>query len=141
MRFVMFTYPDPELAAVWDSLPPEETQADVERHVEWFRRHRERVLGGEELGWPQEVRTIRRRKGETVVTDGPFVESKEILGGFVVIEAPDLDAALRMAETWPSLDREGGAVSVWPVFVREPSGSGSSSSGAQAASSSGGDRG
>lgn len=139
MRFVMFTYPDPELAAVWDSLPPEETQADVERHVEWFRRHREHVVGGEELDWPQQVRTIRRRKGETVVTDGPFVESKEILGGFVVLDVPDLEAALRIAETWPSLDREGGAVSVWPVFVREPIGA--DTSGAEAASSSGGDRG
>jgi len=54
------------------------------------------------------------------VTDGPFVDSKEIVAGFYVIDAPDLDAALAIAGTNPVV-REGGGVEVRPVhsgFVR-----------------------
>ena len=57
-----------------------------------------------------------------VVTDGPFVETKEVVAGFYVIEAPDLDAALRIAGRNPAT-RQGGGVEVRPVaggFVRPP---------------------
>ena len=119
MRYVMFTYPDPELAATYESLPPEEIQADVARHMAWFEKHREHIVGGEELGFPREARTLRRRGGRVTVTDGPFLETKEILGGFVILEADDIEAALEMASEWPSLDLPGGAVTVQPVYVRE----------------------
>ena len=119
MRYVMFTYPDPELAATYESLPPDEIQADVARHMAWFEKHREHIVAGEELGFPREARTLRRRGGRVTVTDGPFLETKEILGGFVILEADDIEAALEMASEWPSLDLPGGAVTVQPVYVRE----------------------
>jgi hypothetical protein len=49
------------------------------------------------LGFPDTATVIDNRNGEAVVTDGPFVESKEFLAGFWVIDAPDLDVALRLA--------------------------------------------
>jgi hypothetical protein len=119
MRYVMFTYPDPELAATYESLPAEEIQADVARHLAWFEKHRSHIVGGEELGWPREARTLRRRGGRVTVTDGPFLETKEILGGFVILEVDDIGTALEMAAEWPSLDLPGGAVTVHPVYLRE----------------------
>jgi|SRR5262245_46991858 len=49
------------------------------------------------LGAPTTATVIDNRNGETMLTDGPFLESKEYLAGFWVIEAPDLDAALKLA--------------------------------------------
>lgn len=49
------------------------------------------------LGWPSTATVVDNRDGEAVFTDGPFVESKEYLAGFWILEAPDLDVALRLA--------------------------------------------
>lgn len=119
MRCVMFTYPDPKLAATYEQLPPAEVEADVARHMAWFEKHRSHIAGGEELGGSREARTIRRRGGRVTVTDGPFVETKEILGGFIVLEVADMDEALAIAAEWPSLDLPGGAVTVQPVYMRD----------------------
>ncbi len=118
MRYVMFTYPDPELVATYEELPPEEIQADVARHMAWFAKHRGHIVGGEELAYPGEARTLARRSGRFTISDGPFVETKEHLGGFVVLECADMDEALRIAAEWPSLERDGGGVTVQPVYVR-----------------------
>jgi hypothetical protein len=119
MRYVMFTYPDADFAATYEQLPPEEIEADIARHMAWFQKHRAHIDGGEELGFPREARTLRRRGGRVTITDGPFVETKEILGGFIVLEVADLDEAVAIAAEWPSLDLPGGAVTLQPVYVRE----------------------
>lgn len=119
MRYVMFTYPDPELVETYEQLPPEEIQAHVARHVAWFQKHRSHIVGGEELGYPRKARSIRRRGGRVVISDGPFIETKEMLGGFVILETADIDEALRIASEWPSLEAEGGGVTVQPVYERE----------------------
>jgi hypothetical protein len=49
----------------------------------------------------QTAKTIRRRSGKAVVTDGPYAESKEVLGGFILIEARDMGEAVRVAEKIP----------------------------------------
>jgi hypothetical protein len=60
---------------------------------------------------PRDMATSIR---EDMITDGPFIDSKEVVAGFYVIEAPDLDAALAVARTNPVV-REGGGVEVRPV--------------------------
>ena len=122
MRYVLFNWLNPDDAAAWEGMSPEQQQEEVERHVEWFATHREHVLGGEELDEPATVKTLRPgRQGDgVVVTDGPFVESKEILGGFVIIEAADMDEAVRIASDWPSLvTMPNATVQVQPVFTRD----------------------
>jgi hypothetical protein len=57
--------------------------------------------------------TVRVRDGETQFTDGPFAETKEILGGYYVIEVPDLDTALKYASRMPNITY--GSVEVRPV--------------------------
>ncbi len=105
MRYVMFTYVHPEDAAAYEALPAGEQEAFIERHRDWFRKWREHVDGGEELDERTVVKALRPgRQGEgVVVTDGPYVESKEMLGGFVVLTADSLDEAVAMASEWPSM--------------------------------------
>ena len=60
---------------------------------------------------------MRVQNGETLLTDGPFVDAKEHLGGFIVVEVDDLDAALELAARIPAA-RMGGAVEVRPLVER-----------------------
>jgi hypothetical protein len=61
--------------------------------------------------------TVRVADGETLTTDGPFSETKEVLGGFYLYEADDLDSALEVASRIPAA-RMGGAVEVRPIVER-----------------------
>lgn len=61
-----------------------------------------RITGGAVLQRQATATTVHRRDGQTRVTDGPFIEAKEVVGGFYLIDAPDLDVALRLAEVCPS---------------------------------------
>jgi hypothetical protein len=122
MRYVMFTYLSSEDVEAWRAWTPEEQAADVDRHIAWFGKFRDKVAGGEELGEEVRVKTLRRgRQGEgVVVTDGPYVETKELLGGFVVLEVADEAEAIAIASEWPSLQSQAGAtVQLQPVYVRE----------------------
>jgi hypothetical protein len=122
MRYVLFNWLSPEDLADWETWTPEQQQADVQRHLEWFGKHRDHIVGGEELDEPRTVKTLRRgRQGEgIVVTDGPYVEAKELLGGFVILEAESMEQALEIAAEWPSLTTQPNAtVQVQPAFVRE----------------------
>jgi hypothetical protein len=108
MRYVMVTYPSRTRRDWWKAASAAEKREHIERVGAWFRKHRElgRIDGGEELGDPTYVRTLR--KGS--VTDGPFIETKEAIGGFIVLEVPDEATALEVASEWPSLAFEGDAV-------------------------------
>jgi hypothetical protein len=72
------------------------------------------ILGGQELAGKETATTVRVQDGQTLTTDGPFVETKETLGGFFLYEAGDLDAAIEMAARIPAA-RFGGAIEVRPV--------------------------
>jgi hypothetical protein len=63
---------------------------------------------------PEAATTVRVQGGETLVTDGPFVETKEALGGWLLFEADDLDAAIELAARIPAA-RMGGAIEVRPL--------------------------
>jgi hypothetical protein len=77
-------------------------------------RENPRVVGGAALHPVQSSTTLRAREGETVVTDGPFADTKEVFGGWYLVEGADLDAAVEIAGRIPAL-RFGGAVEVRPV--------------------------
>ncbi|HET7466952.1 MAG TPA: YciI family protein [Candidatus Dormibacteraeota bacterium] len=98
-----------------DQLPTAQQQsmmADYEKSAEWFSKYSKagKVVGGEELQGPSTATTISRRNGKVSVTDGPFIESKEVIGGFAIIEVADLDEAIAMAKDWP------GTVEIRPVI-------------------------
>ena len=75
------------------------------------------VIGGEQLQPVETATTVRVQDGETLLTDGPFVDAKEHLGGYCLVEADDLDAALEIAARIPAA-RMGGAIEVRPLVER-----------------------
>ena len=101
----MINWVHPDDATAWEAWSAEEQEADVDRHRAWFGKYAERVTGGSELAYPPVVKTLRPgRQGEGVVTvDGPYLETKEFLGGFVEFQAADMDEAVAIASEWPSL--------------------------------------
>jgi hypothetical protein len=75
------------------------------------------VVGSHQLHPPDTATTVRVQDGRTLTTDGPFIEAKEAVGGFVLFEADDLDGAIGLAARIPAA-RMGGAVEVRPVVER-----------------------
>jgi hypothetical protein len=75
------------------------------------------VTGGAQLQPVSTATTVRVQDGGTLITDGPFLETKEALGGYYLFEADDLDAAIELAARIPAA-RLGGAVEVRPVVER-----------------------
>jgi hypothetical protein len=75
------------------------------------------VYGGAQLQPAASATTVRVKDGATLTTDGPFVEAKEFLGGYYLLEADNLDAALEVAARIPAA-RMGGAIEVRPIVER-----------------------
>ena len=113
MRYVLFTFVGPERVAEWEAMTAAEKQADIGRVLAWFREHGQagRIAGGEELGRPDLARTVRKRG----ISDGPFIETKELLGGFIIVDVESEGMALEMARTWPGIVHDSDRVEVWPV--------------------------
>jgi hypothetical protein len=83
----------------------EEFQAQMKLHTEFAEAVAAAgasLLGGEALERSSTASTVRQGTGEPLVTDGPFIETKEALGGFYVVECKDLDQALALAKLCPS---------------------------------------
>jgi hypothetical protein len=75
------------------------------------------VTAGAQLQPTSTATTVRVQDGRTLTTDGPFIETKEALGGYYLLEAGDLDAAIELASRIPAA-RLGGAIEVRPVVER-----------------------
>jgi hypothetical protein len=75
------------------------------------------MVAGEELASPGAATTVRLRGDETVVTDGPYAEVKEALGGLFVLEVGSLDEAIDYAAKIPGAEH--GAIEVRPIYVDE----------------------
>ncbi|HEY6957593.1 MAG TPA: YciI family protein [Candidatus Limnocylindria bacterium] len=96
-----------------ESEPSPESEKVYADIFKWFEDHHRAghfVDGGEELAATHTATTIRKANGKVTVVDGPFVEAKEAVGGYSIIEAPDMAAALEIAKTWP-----GQGVEVRPI--------------------------
>ena len=96
---------------------PEELQAEHPRWNAYTQELTEAgvLVAGDALEGVDTATTVRERDGETLLTDGPFAETKEGLGGYYLIDVPDLDAALKWAARIPSAPY--GSTEVRPVRV------------------------
>jgi hypothetical protein len=111
MRYACLVYFDPK--DVFNQSPvAEKVLADGYAYIEQLRESGH-LVSNEALQLPNETITVRAREGKMSATDGPFMETKEILGGFLMIEARDLNEAVRLAGGIP-LARLG-TVEVRPV--------------------------
>ncbi len=106
--------------AAWEKLTPEEAATVRANEIpKWAALFNELgpagVLGfSAELDAPRTSKTVRVRDGETIVTDGPFAETKEQIGGLIELEAEDLDAAIAIAARIPVVFRA--SVELRPVI-------------------------
>ncbi len=96
----------------WDKLSEDEKQSVYSAYKEI--NETPGVTSGLQLGSPETATTVRVQEGETVATDGPFVETKEALGGYLIFEGEDLDAAIELAARIPAAHM-GGAIEVRPI--------------------------
>lgn len=115
MKYVLMFTSTPELDA---AVPPERAQEVYGRIYQWFGEHAEHIDdSGAELHPVTTATTVKYGGEAPVVADGPFSEAKEVIGGFSVIDVPDLDAAIAIAKSWPALELPGVAVEVRPMIV------------------------
>jgi hypothetical protein len=113
MQYIILIYPAAD--ADWESLSEDEQNSITGEYLAIQKAPE--VTGGAQLQPPDTATTVRVEDGSMLTTDGPFVETKEVLGGYYTLEAPDLDAALEIAGRIPAA-RMGGAVEVRPVVER-----------------------
>jgi hypothetical protein len=117
MQYMLLIYGEP---GRWESAPEEERNEVRGRYVALAAelREREAYVDGNELQDVAAATTVRVIAGETEITDGPFAETKEALGGYFLIEAESLDEAIAWAAKIPAAAQ--GAVEVRPlVAMRE----------------------
>ena len=121
MKYLLLLNNSVEQLAEWRALSPEHAQARREEALprwaallEWVQQQGIEA-DGLELDEPAHARVVRVRDGETLVTDGPFLETKELLGGYLMADCRDLDQAIELAQRVPLVDR--GSVEIRPVVT------------------------
>jgi hypothetical protein len=119
MRYLLLLANDTADVRAWRTLTPEEAQRAREEEIpRWNQLFR--WLGqqgieteGLELDGPEKARVVKVRDGRTLVSDGPYAETKEVIGGFFVVEAGDLDQAIEVAQRIPVVSK--GSVEIRPL--------------------------
>jgi hypothetical protein len=96
----------------WDALSQEEQGKVYAAYGEINKNPA--VTPGERMAGPESATTVRVQDGKTLTTDGPFVDIKEAIGGYLFFEADDLDAAIDLAATIPAASM-GGAIEIRPI--------------------------
>jgi hypothetical protein len=111
MRYILLIHGSED---AWERLSDAERAAQYERYGKLQREMEEHghYVGGDELAPAASGKLVQVRSGSTTVTDGPFAEAREQLGGYFVVEC-DLDTALRYAAGIPAA--EGGTIEVRPI--------------------------
>lgn len=101
MKYVLLFVDTEQFANELHAMGPAERDRVYERVNQWFAGHADKIQGGSKLQEADTATTVRLEGGEPVITDGPFVEGKEVVSGYVEIDVADLDEAMRMVKTWP----------------------------------------
>ncbi len=112
MKFMLLIYNDP---ALLQQMPAAEFDSQMHECIEHADELRNDgyLLDSQQLEEPATAKSLRIRKGRQTITDGPFSESKEVLGGFNLIEAENMEEALKIAAQFPWA--QSGCVEVRPV--------------------------
>jgi hypothetical protein len=115
MQYMLLIYSSED---AWESLSEDDRDALYAEYGQFGAdlRARNAFVAGDELQATSTATTVRVRDGESLISDGPFAETKETLGGYYLIEADSLDEAIQWASRIPSARH--GAVEVRPVVMR-----------------------
>lgn len=88
----------------WAAASPEWRERNAQRHEAFLASAGAAIVGGQELEPAENAVSVRTdRTGEPVATDGPFAEAKEVVGGYYLIDAPDLERAIELAKLVPEV--------------------------------------
>ena len=114
MQYLMLLYAS---ESGWNTMTPEQQQAGAEEYYRFTTEIKEsgKWVGSNRLTPIASATTVRLRDGKRVVTDGPYAETKEQLGGYYLIEAKDLDEAIAIAARCPGARH--GTIEVRPVWA------------------------
>ena len=113
-KFMLLLHDDP---AAFANVSPEEMQKVVMKYIAWGKRLRERgIHKGSDKLTEEPGRIMRVKNGQVRVTDGPYSETKELLGGYYIIEAGSYDEAVEYARDCPQLEY-GGTIEVRQIEV------------------------
>jgi hypothetical protein len=129
MKYVLTIYTDEQ---AWADQTPDDVKAMMDAYGEFGQAVEEAgvIVTGDGLQPTSTATTVRVRDGERLLTDGPFAETKEQLGGFYVLECKDLDEAIKWAAKIPGAQT--GSVEVRPVMDYEAMRQGQAASAARA---------
>ena len=112
-KYLILIYGDEQR---WDAETEQERRVKDEGHRAFAATAGAACLSGQQLEHSSTATTLRGNNGgRPLTTDGPFLEAKEALGGFYVIEAADLDAAISLAALLPELSSGHGGVEIRPI--------------------------
>lgn len=119
MKYVML-FAGTADGAAWAALPAERRDEVIGEIGAWWGQHAAagHLLDGEWLEGSSTATSFRLAGGSLQTIDGPFIEAKEEVSGFGILEVPDLDTALAIARTWPALQVEGESIEVRPARER-----------------------
>jgi hypothetical protein len=113
MKYMMLLVDDTE---VWEKIPEAKRKEIFDRIGVWWGdlSQKGKIVEGHQLQPTHTATTVKHNGGAPVVTDGPFTESKETVGGYGILSVANLDEAIAIAKSWPG----GGTVEIRPVVER-----------------------
>jgi hypothetical protein len=117
MKYMLLLVEDEPLEAV-----PEAKRREVFGKIgQWWAdlAQKGKMVEGHQLQPPHTATTLKVNNGKVVVTDGPFLESKETIGGYGILNVADLDEAIAIARTWPGAGVFNRKLEIRPVIERE----------------------
>ena len=119
MQYLLLIYENESIAA---NMTPDEKGAFFAGYTEYTRAIKAsgNFVGGDALRPVASATTVRVRDGKTLTTDGPFAETREQLGGYYLIEAKDLDEAVKIAARIPDASIGTGCIEIRPIMVFNP---------------------
>jgi hypothetical protein len=113
MKYMLLFAGTEEYHETFLTMSDEKRKQAMAKIGEWWEAQARagRILEGHQLQAASTATTVRRQNGKSLVSDGPFLEAKETIGGYAIIEVAGLDEAIELAKEWPA----GGTVEVRPL--------------------------
>ena len=102
MKYVLMFVDTEQFAADLHAMDDSERDRAYARVQQWFTDHSDKITHHAHLLPADTATTVRLEGGEPLISDGPFVEGKEVISGYVEIDVADLDEAMAMVRAWPA---------------------------------------
>jgi hypothetical protein len=117
MKYLLLFCATQEDLAAWQALSEEARAQTRAKSGQWMTEHRSQIRSDNGLHLPHTVTSVHvGAGGHPLVTDGPFLEGTEVIGGYAEIEVADLDEALHLAKSWSAHVPSYSTVEIWPIL-------------------------